>query len=114
VTSNRIGTAVVYGAALGRRTWVGGPTPGVPVQQTAGPIEDEAARAAEYGRANYPEFFDGIEGTDARSLGRRLLGAESMLSPDDLRDAVGWTGARRAAARALAMAAGARRRFESA
>jgi hypothetical protein len=110
VTSNRISTALVYGAAMGRRAFLGGPVPGVTVQQTAGPMVGEAGRAEEFQREHFREFVDGVEADRARALARSLLGGDALLEPAELRNAVGWSGGRQVAARGLAVAAAARRR----
>jgi hypothetical protein len=114
VTCNRISTALVYGAAMGRRSFLGGPVPGVTKQQTAGRMDGEAERAAAFQREHFPELIDGVGPDEARAFGRSVLGADALMSPDDLRVAVGWSGGRRVAARGLALAAAARRRVSPA
>lgn len=112
VTSNRVSTALVFGAAMGRRAFLGGPVPGISVHQTAGAWEDEADRAAEYERRTYPDLVAGLEPDAARAFGRSQLGEQSMRRPNELRRILGWSGPKRVAARALAGVSALRRRVK--
>lgn len=82
VSSNRLSTAVVYAAAIGTPATVYGDplTFGV-----------ERATAVDELRARWPEFHDGTATAAVGELARAELGASSLLDPDALRDALGWT-----------------------
>lgn len=109
VTSNRISTAVIYGAAMGRATFLGGPVPGVVDQQEIGQLEDEGRRTEEFQRSEFPELIEGLEPDAARELGWRQLGADCILEPRELGRTLGWFGPRRIWARTAAAMTSARR-----
>jgi hypothetical protein len=46
-------------------------------------------------------LYEGVEGSDARVLGERELGADLMLSPDELRRRLGWNSLVRSSAAAV-------------
>jgi hypothetical protein len=88
VVANGISTALWYGAHLGRRVRVlkTDPDPAVP-----GRTDDAASNAR-----RWPTIYaEGIEGGDATALAAVELGASSLLEPDELRAALGWTSYRR-------------------
>lgn len=90
VVTNRVSTALWYGASLGREVNVYGP-----VFSVDGPAEAEAFDRAQ--RRRWPALFgDGTSGADAVRLGRAQLGADSLLAPSELRALAGWSGSRRA------------------
>jgi hypothetical protein len=113
VTSNRITTALVYGAAMGRRAFLGGPVPGITVHETAGPIDDEGRQAARFQRENFPDLIDGVNSTAARGFGWSQLGGDCLRSPEELRRILGWSGPKRVAGHALGIAAEVRRRVKA-
>ena len=83
VASNRIGSALWYGGALGRRLELFGPV--------FGESEDEAASFARLQQARWPELLDGgVDGARARELAAVELGAEFQRDPDELADLLGW------------------------
>jgi hypothetical protein len=110
-TSNRISTALVYAASMGRAVRLSGPTPAVTFQQTAGEIRDEGRRTVEFQRERFPELIAGLSPTDALQFGRAELGADQMKSPPDLRRTLGWSGPKAPLGFGVALAAGARRRL---
>jgi len=111
VTTNRLGTAIVYAGAVGRPIDLGGPLAGLTVDSHGRPLDTERERMEAYQRERYPELVGGLDGPAARRLALAELGEADMLQPDRLCDALGWRGARRVAARGLAAAAAVRRRL---
>ncbi len=83
VVSNRIGTALFYGAALGREVELYGPMAGWDAR--------EIERARRLQAKRWPELVDGgVEGDDARRLAEAELGAESLRAPSELAGLLGW------------------------
>lgn len=110
VTSNRISTALIYGAALARSASLGGPVPAVTEQQTAGHIADEGVLTERFQREHFSPLLAGLDAGEAERFGRAQLGEESMRSEQELKRILGWRGARQVGARAVAIAAAIRRR----
>lgn len=110
VILNRLGTALAYAAAMGRRVSIGGPIPGMTVNAANRRVEHEAELMADFQRRHYPELLgEGLSAAEAEDFGWRELGASSMLPKDELADALGWRGLTRVRAQAIAKAAWLRR-----
>ena len=82
VTSNRVGTGLVYAAAMGREVWAGGPTRSVLRHARGFEFADEDERVERFQAERYPEFIAGMDAAAAREYGRHTLGAGSLLGPD--------------------------------
>lgn len=110
VTGNRLGTALAFGAAMKRRIWIGGPTPGMVVNTANRPIEREAQLMEDFQREHYPQLLGtGLAPEQAERFAWEELGAGSMLEPEELARALGWRGANRVKARTIASVAALRR-----
>lgn len=113
-TSNRIGTALLYAAAMGRRSYISGPLMNVTLTGRR-PVGVEST--AEFDRIHQHEFPDflggGVAGEAAIRRARPLLGPERLLEPSELRSALGWSGARRLGGRALELSSRIRRELRS-
>lgn len=95
VVSNRVSTAVWYGASLGREVEVYG-------QVMGSNTESEGRRFSELQKRRWPELCEGpLAGDEARRLAMRELGGEFVRGPNELRDILGWRGARRSIGRVL-------------
>lgn len=112
VTSNRLTTAVLYGAAMGRRTFLGGPVPSVTVHEFVGPLQDEGERADRYQREHYPKLIEGLDPAAAREFGWSQLGGDCLRAPEELRRILGWSGPRRVTGQLLGLAGEVRRRVK--
>lgn len=85
VVTNRVATALWYGALLQREVEVYGP-----VFSIHGPDEAEAWDKTQ--RSHWPELFSGgIAGAKAHELGASELGAGYLRDPEALRQLLGWT-----------------------
>lgn len=97
LVTNRISTALWYGAYLGMEVELYGPQMGFAASA------DEIADAYAAERLLWPELFEGPVPSDrAGRLGARELGADYVRHPAELRELLGWTGWRRCVAGALA------------
>lgn len=97
VVSNVVGTALFHGGALGLHMEVMGPVFG----ERDTPEELEALVAHQCER--WPTLVEGgVRGDAAVVLAGEELGAEHMREPEDLKELLGWTGAARVRAEALA------------
>lgn len=112
VTSNRLTTALVYGAAMGRRSFLGGPVPGITVHEAAGPMDNEGQRADRYQREHYPKLIEGLDPAAAREFGWSQLGGDCLRAPEELRRILGWSGPRRVTGQLLGLAGEVRRRVK--
>ncbi|WP_214365728.1 hypothetical protein [Pseudonocardia sp. H11422] len=83
VSSNRLSTALMYAAALGKPVRVHG-DPLVPGVQEATSLEEVERR--------WPEFHCESAPDDLRTIARDELGEHGLLSPAPLRDVLGWAG----------------------
>lgn len=89
VVTNRVATALWYGAATGREVEVYGSRFG----QAPG---DDGSDFDRFQRSRWPELFDGpLGGDQARALAEGELGKENVRPPEELATLLGWTGARR-------------------
>ncbi len=83
VVSNRLATALMYAAAVGTPTEIYGPH-----FQIKGIAETSSE---EYLQRIWPEFYDASTPQSVLTeLAERELGRSAMLSPEDLREALGW------------------------
>ncbi|MGG5171233.1 hypothetical protein ACQR35_03500 [Pseudarthrobacter sp. J1738] len=83
VISNRLATALIYGAAVETPVSIYGPH-----FQIAG-IQETSSE--EYLRRLWPEFYeDATDGPTLLSVARAELGYEYMQSPEELRHTLGW------------------------
>jgi hypothetical protein len=88
VATNRLGSALWYGAHLGLEPIVFGPVFG---QWEA----DEGARYDAFQRARFPELFDpAATPADRRARADAELGVEHRRSPTELAALLGWDGER--------------------
>lgn len=95
VVTNRVSTALWYGALMGREIEVYGPHFG-------SGDEREEAWWAEREPLWWPEVLDrAVSGADAVALGRRELGVDHMRPPEELAALLGWSGWRRRVAPAV-------------
>jgi hypothetical protein len=86
VTSNRIGTAIFYGIAMGRPAFLVGP--GMALRSERDPAGERVAR---WTRALFPELdYAAFDGSLQADYADRELGAEFVLSPADLRAKFLW------------------------
>ena len=96
VATNRVATALWYGAYLDRHVEVFGPVAG-----SRGP--DEQAAFDRVQRSRWPELFEGgLAPGAAHEVAAAELGAEHRLDPDELAAALGWTGWRAVAGPVMA------------
>lgn len=88
VITNRVSTALWYGAALGLEAEVYGPHFG----QTA---TDDGTAFDRFQRSRWPELFGApLAGEEARVRGAVELGAANLREAEELVSLLGWTGAR--------------------
>lgn len=89
VVSNRVATAMFYGAYLGLDVEVYGKVPGADG-------EDEALAFEAEQRRRWPELVDGgLSGSASVALGSVELGAEYRRDPSELMELLGWSRLRR-------------------
>jgi hypothetical protein len=81
VVSNQLSTAVVYAAAIGTETSIYGPDASNGALGTG---------IAERTRELWPEFHDGTSVDERRAIALRELGDSHLLTPAQLRSALGW------------------------
>jgi hypothetical protein len=100
VTSNRVCTAAFYALAMGKKFFLYGPVVGLSASDD--PHGEEFGR---WQKREFPELtWESFEDESHRDTGLRELGADFVLSPDDLRGLLGWSlaGALRLAGRRAA------------
>jgi len=95
VVTNRIGSALWYGALAGLEAEVYGPF--------AGPSPAEVRWFESFQRSHFPSLFarGGVTADEARDLASVELGARHKRSPEELAAIVGWRGWRRTVAPAV-------------
>ncbi|MBE9402930.1 hypothetical protein IOE58_01505 [Brachybacterium sp. Marseille-Q2903] len=81
VVSNQLSTAVVYAAAEGTPTEIYGD------EVAIGSLGTDVARRT---RELWPEFHDESDTATRQRIARAELGAQHVLSPEELRAALGW------------------------
>jgi len=90
-----VGSAIVYAALLGRSVRVIDSNLGVIHHRGVEVEAEHRVRISHVHRSamdKFPELMSvGLSGLDAIQLGRTELGWNSMLSPDELRTALGWS-----------------------
>ena len=107
VVTNRVSTALWYGALLGREVEVYGPLFG------SGDAQEEAWWR-ERQHVWWPEVHAGpVAGSEAVALGRSELGADERRDPDELARLLGWSGWRRPLAPLVGGLTEGRRRLRS-
>lgn len=100
MVSNRIGSALWYGGAMGMEVELYGPHMGV----ESGPGLE---RVYDGHRRQWPELFDGPVPSDlAEAIALRELGGEFVREPEELGELLGFTGRRRAVALAAPVTRG--------
>lgn len=97
VVTNRAATALWYGAALGREIEVYGPEVGTTSSHEVAQIYAEH-------RNWWPDLFESgaVPPARAKLLAHQELGWRFMMPPNELRDALGWSGRKRVVGRTLA------------
>lgn len=101
IVGNVVQTALLYGSLLGRHVRVIGPSPALSaVGGLHGSEHLEYLRQhVEGGPLMFPELHrEGLSGDSAISLGWNELGADVLLTPDELRAELGWSSLPRSAA----------------
>jgi hypothetical protein len=86
IVTNRVGSALWYGAHLGLEAEIYGPTFGI------APLEDVDHLLRRFARSEWPELHRGpVDGDRAAELADVELGAERRRAPEELADLLGGT-----------------------
>lgn len=99
ITTNRLSTGLLYGAALGRHVFTGGP---FARSADRGMLEMSYEQQWDLYQREFGHLAEGLSGDEARRFAGRELGADHVRDPGELRDLLGSTGTRRVAAAGLA------------